>query len=1776
MEQSEVVMHSPRGAARRSRLRWLGLAAVLSLGVVLWEYALNAVMNPGVDWNPAGVGAHMGLDLAMVLPLVALSLGVGFFLARKLRMELGQWAGLLGVVGLVALTLLAVTLPVTSTRDLAHEWMGNTYGLSLAEVQTTVVRSDLTVKESTQLCSFGSVRNPSLARDTYQNIETTILNRLQAGFGDVLIQLAAFLPLLLLGLFGSFRSRLPALTFGPLVSFLRWWARPLRLGTVAVAAFLLFCYGNGFNQGVAEAQGAAPFNACEDGGPIKTYDVHAIDVEITLNRWGDHFQGYLYVLEDNLQKVRDFEADLAQARLDMQAAGDVNAPGVTRVSPGLRKDPIQPLVIRANLGDCVMINFTNDIQDGEPASMHILGLPHTATNASGAVGNNPVTYANPGQTITYEIPVPLAATAERAYYFHDHGAGRRRQNLGLFGALVVEPRGAEYLDVETGQPLLTDQGNPGSNWEAIIIDPNLDERPDGKSFREFVIFYHEVGDESFTNIMDWQEKLMPLVDDVAGVYRPAARGLNLRSEPFRRRMEFDKLINQDVIKHGKSLGYSSYPFGDPPTPVPRSYVGEGVKTRLMHGGSEVFHVHHLHGGGDRWRRNPDADPNNDFWKGLTKIPDPNLTSIHLDSQSIGPGTSYNLEHECGAGGCQQTVGDFLFHCHIGHHYISGMWSFWRVFGTVQTAETNMNGFPLAVVPELFQADNPFTDAEAASNTPPAPGVSAGDLIGLTVDDNRVIVDDAALTDPNTEIGLRDWIRQQLPPSGAPLDKGDATVWNWAFDGSGSALRVLGEPGETDPFAGWESPTPGQRPEVLFNPKNGRYTWPLFRPHAAARPPFTARHTGAPWLGEEMKAGRIDGLCAVNGVHPAVDVGAAAVKRFYPVSSITLPIQVTSDRVDPDGQIFVLNEDEQDIRSGVKPAEPLAIRSNVGDCVEIIFTNKIPDGPLNKNFSKTNIHSHFVQFDPQASDGVITGMSYEQSVRPIETEGRVLEATANAGNQQIRVTHTDRLRPGVWIGIGLGEGVCGTTAEGQPRRCTEIRQIEAIPSANVIRLDSPLELSHDRGEAVGVEFVRYHWYSDVDFGTVFYHTHVEFKDWDHGLFGTHIVEPKGSTYHDPVTGQEVRAGTLVDVRVDPAAGGNPVAFGVDGSFREFMLFLHNNSKVEGQFQFGGGTINLRAEPWRLRTGDPAYRFSSVTHDDPHTQEVRAYVGDPVVIRGMGLVERVGGVRFTGHRFNMERYTDQSDLRDTTYIGISERFDVSLEGGAGGPGGYPGDYLYYSTLGRDFESGAWGLLRVFDSAQNNLQPLPDQGLPAGPGTFPQLSHTGQAPPSLAGGPGDACPPGAPVREYSLAIDDTQIVYNDLKIPDLDGVAYFLDGEVTPQTRTPMVVRANAGECLRIHLENLRTTRAGFNVGELLYDPQRSYGAAVGLNHDSTVAPGATRTYEYFADTEIGLTVALNLGNIDSVEDGAWAGVVVEPAGAQYFRPGQNDPLPAGGTGLQADILTPDGTVTREFVALFSDQDREIGQNTMPYPKNVVQSNGISYTAEPLSIRGIFSDPADVFRSDLWGDPRHVVTVPAGTPLVYRVGHPWGNQLHVPTLEGHRYPQEPGMVGSEQLYNDVLAPGMTLNFHFVGGAGGDIAAPGDYLFLDRRQPFLEAGLWHILRVSDAVGGAAFAPDQVTVTEVRSRGGILSLGGLVSPRPAGDTVEAVAVYDGVRSKGACSGQFLGMAEVDPGNGRWQLTKRLRTSPSELCIQSPAGGLAGGSVGELVPRRIQMLQKEQ
>ncbi|RMF00646.1 MAG: hypothetical protein D6768_12340, partial [Chloroflexi bacterium] len=862
-----------------------------------------------------------------------------------------------------------------------------------------------------------------------------------AGLRDALTASLVSLPLILLAL--GWLARRDGIRLAGVGFRVRLWPRTTQgklwmqraLAAPAVAAMLWSLVGPvaatqaasvAPPAGLLAGAAAAPLNGntCTGGGFERVYNVSAIHVDIPLNQFGDHDPaGYMYVLDENIDAVRAQEAS-------------------RQVSPGLRDDPIQALVIRANLGDCLVVNFTNRLNTD--ASISIQGLPYTVDSAGSQVGHNPNSFAAPGQLITYRWSTPTDPNAEGAYYFRSHGASRQQVTHGLFGGLVLEPAGSSYLHPETRQPMK-------SGWEAIIQDPN------GVDFREFVIMFHEVGDED-ADIFDKDNNKLPVIDSkLSGAYRPGSRALNYRSEPFYDRF---KLRDDAGLPFDKAHGYSSYAYGDPATPIPRSYLNEPTKTRIMHGGSELFHVYHLHGGAIRWRRNPKNEPA-EFTGGLKKTPTQNAHSTRLDSQGLGPSEAFTLEHECGAGGCQQSAGDFLWHCHIGHHYVAGMWSFWRVFDSQQP--------DLAVLPDM--------DATPA----PQPVNSLG-LVGKIIEGKELVPADQ-LTDASTQRALEEWIEAQLPPPGVPLDTEDATVWNWSKVNTPTGPLYLGEPETSEVWPNYASDTPGQRPEILFNPDNGRYAWPLFKPHLGQRPPFSANgHSGAPWLGEDGSAERPDGLCP--SWVPNI--------RNYPITAIELPIQITNDRIDPVGMLYVLSEEKDAVRNGQKPAEPLTIRSNVGDCVDIILTSEQLDENHNGH-AKVNLHQHFVQFDPQASDGVITGMSYEQSIRPYATEGRTLTAAAVTGDSDITVNHVNRLRTGIFIGVGLGDAD------------VEVRKITAI-NGTTITLDRPLDTGHSASAAVGVEFVRYRWYSDVDSGNVFFHDHVNFKNWDHGLFGAHIVEP----------------------------------------------------------------------------------------------------------------------------------------------------------------------------------------------------------------------------------------------------------------------------------------------------------------------------------------------------------------------------------------------------------------------------------------------------------------------------------------------------------------------------------------------------------------------------------------------------------------------------------------------------------------------------------------------
>lgn len=329
---------------------------------------------------------------------------------------------------------------------------------------------------------------------------------------------------------------------------------------------------------------------CPAGAPTKQFDVSMINIEITLNRWLDFYPGYMYVLTEDVAKARAEEAKNKEAR-----EKDGFDPGA--VTTGLQGDVIQPLVLRANQGDCVKMTLRNQME-GEGGSLFIQASS-MIVSATGkpATTTNPDSIIAPGKAQEFEWSIhPHMQEGVRQFHSYSHDC--ELTVLGLFGAFIVEPKGSKYLDA-------LGSGGPApevkSGWQVNIDNGS------GPDFREFVLFYHEIGDEAFRPL-NKKGDFLPQRDPLTDAYRPGGRAINYRSEPFG--------IDQMHLQHeyfgfeDESLAYSSYTFGDTPTTIARGYIGDPVKWRVVHGGSEVFHSHHPHSGSICWQRSPGTEPNN--------------------------------------------------------------------------------------------------------------------------------------------------------------------------------------------------------------------------------------------------------------------------------------------------------------------------------------------------------------------------------------------------------------------------------------------------------------------------------------------------------------------------------------------------------------------------------------------------------------------------------------------------------------------------------------------------------------------------------------------------------------------------------------------------------------------------------------------------------------------------------------------------------------------------------------------------------------------------------------------------------------------------------------------------------------------------------------------------------------------------------------------------------------------------------------------------------------
>lgn len=198
--------------------------------------------------------------------------------------------------------------------------------------------------------------------------------------------------------------------------------------TLALVAAILWCasYAN-LSIGADDVDGAVM-----PPGMIMTRDMPAAamrdmaaidpnDVDYTAPRDAKGDQPLEPRIEDGV-KIFDLETSVIEWNILPDVR--VMAYAFNRQVPGPR--------LRVTEGDRIRINVTNHLPESTTIHWHGLILPN-AMDGPAHVTQDPI---EPGDTFTYEFTTRQSGT----YFYHTHDHVDRQQALGLYGALIIDPK----------------------------------------------------------------------------------------------------------------------------------------------------------------------------------------------------------------------------------------------------------------------------------------------------------------------------------------------------------------------------------------------------------------------------------------------------------------------------------------------------------------------------------------------------------------------------------------------------------------------------------------------------------------------------------------------------------------------------------------------------------------------------------------------------------------------------------------------------------------------------------------------------------------------------------------------------------------------------------------------------------------------------------------------------------------------------------------------------------------------------------------------------------------------------------------------------------------------------------------------------------------------------------------------------------------------------------------------------------------------------------------
>ncbi|WP_047985567.1 cupredoxin domain-containing protein [Ornithinibacillus californiensis] len=782
-------------------------------------------------------------------------------------------------------------------------------------------------------------------------------------------------------------------------------------------------------------------------------------------------------------------------------------------------------------------------------------------------------------------------------------------------------------------------------------------------------------------------------------------------------------------------------------------------------------------------------------------------------------------------------------------------------------------------------------------------------------------------------------------------------------------------------------------------------------------------------------------------------------RKYHVVAIPIRIVVnTFGDHNPNGMMYVLKENEQKVKDLVKKnpftpvelVEPLVIRANEGDTVEILFENKLP--------FNTGIHFQEAEYDVCDSDGAMVGYNKDSTAAPNECMLYRIHAVRE-GNYFFSDLGNPSSSEDGSNSNGLFGGLC---VQNRFSWWTDPVTGEPKNSGAYADIHHPILPS----------FREYVW---------MFHDEMEVNDVTGNRPINHISNQEEESFHGANYRYEPenrRSQLLAEGVVCPNCEGEEV---------------HHDSWVFG---------------------------------DPSSPILRGYVGDPAKIRLFHGGEKETHVfHYHVHQWLSDSKDLSSEVFDAQAISPQSHYTIEPLYGLGSLQGSYGDVVIHCHLYPHFAAGMWGMNRIFDTLQDGsqcypngvpiqaLQPLPDREAPPKPTElhpgFPnfipgKVGNKAPRPPlGIKGGrnmteletnaaidsprPGavftDPCPKGVPVKEFNISVIELPIVYNKQGWHDPKGRIYVLDedledvlsGKKEPE---PLVIHASAHTCLQINFTNrlphildgdafqlvTRTYESGFHIHFVKFDVLVCDGANVGWNYDSSVLPGETIRYSYYADVELKAWFFHDhLFPLAHQHHGVFGSGVIQPRFSKTLDPKTGEEVDHG---TQVTVTNPLIANYRDFVLFAQDFTQMFDQDGKPLnPPNFPGSQddpglfGVNYKNEPLQFRlGPDCDPAYSFSSHVHGDPiTPILEAYEGDPIRIRLLQGAQEESHSFNVHGLKWHKERGNLLSKQESQQHIGISESFTFETY------IPRAGDYLWAFETEEDLWNGLWGIIRAYD-----------------------------------------------------------------------------------------------------------------